>query len=79
MNKFYFEMTDTFGGESNYSWVKRFEVNAKSLHGALCKLSNETGFNFRFDGNRYNVKNAYICMFELDIESIEHYKFKTID
>lgn len=24
---FTIEMTDTFGGETNYSWVKRFEVD----------------------------------------------------
>ena len=71
-------MTDTYGGEANYSWVQRFEVNAKTLHGALCKLSKETGYNFRFDGNRYNVKHCCICVFELDNESIEHHKFKVI-
>ena len=78
MEKFYFEMTDTYGGESNYTWVHHFEVNAKSLHGALCKLSKEVGFNFRFDGTRYNAKNACICLFHLDYEINEHYKFKTI-
>ena len=24
--KYYYEMTDTFGGEANYSWVRRGEV-----------------------------------------------------
>jgi len=25
------ELTDTFGGEANYSWVKRFEIKDESL------------------------------------------------
>ena len=29
------EMTDTFGGEANYCWVKRAKVEAKSLRGAF--------------------------------------------
>lgn len=26
--KFKFEYTDTFGGDANYSWVKRYEIEA---------------------------------------------------
>ncbi len=29
--KAYIELTDTFGGESNYSWVKRAEFDADGL------------------------------------------------
>lgn len=28
--KYYAELTDTFGGEANYSWVKRYEFEAPS-------------------------------------------------
>jgi hypothetical protein len=66
MNVFYFEMTDTFGGELNYCWLKRFKITAKSLRGALIKLSRETGFNFRNNGSYYQVKNACIGAYELD-------------
>ena len=66
MKKFYFELTDTFGSELNYCWLKRFEVSAKSLHGALCKLSAEIGLNFRFNGSYYKAKNACIALYELD-------------
>lgn len=66
METFYFEMTDTFGGELNYSWMKRFEVSAKSLKGALQKLSRETGFNFRFDGSVYRAKRACVALYELE-------------
>ena len=66
METFYFEMTDTFGEDLNYSWIKRFEISAKSLRGALQKLSHETGFNFRFDGNLYRAKHACIAAYELE-------------
>ena len=80
MRVYYFEMTDTYGGESNYSWVHRFKVEAKSLHGALCKLSREVGYNFNYDGLRYNAKNACICLFDIsdDEYDIQKYSFKSI-
>jgi hypothetical protein len=80
MTNYYFEMTDTYGYDANYSWVNRFKVSAKSLHGALCKLSKEVGFNFRHDGSRYNAKNACICVFDIsdDEYGIEQYKFKSL-
>jgi hypothetical protein len=73
MKTFYFEMTDTFGGELNYSWIKRFEIKASSLHGALIKLSRETGFNFRFNGFNYQARNACVCAYELDSEQDQNY------
>lgn len=66
--KFYFEMTDTFGGELNYCWLHRFTIEAKNLRGALIKLSRETGLNFRFDGIHYKAKNACIAAYELENE-----------
>lgn len=72
MNTFYFEMTDTFGSDLNYCWLRRFEVKAKNLHGALCKLSKETGFNFRNNGSYYKAKNACIGLYELDFGHAEY-------
>ncbi len=66
MNNFYFEMTDTFGGELNYCWIHRFNIKAKSLRGALQKLSNETGFNFRNNGFIYKAKKACIAAYEIE-------------
>jgi len=68
MRQFYFELTDTFGGELNYCWLHRFIVNAKSLRGALQKLSRETGFHFKNTGLYYRAKNACIAAYELDYE-----------
>lgn len=68
MNKFKIEVTDTFGGEANYSWVRRHELTAKSVLGAVQKLSKIEGFAWRKDFGtgdmaRYNAKNACVCAF----------------
>lgn len=66
-NKYYVELTDTFSGDANYSWLKRFIIRANTKQGAISKLSKETGFNFRIyydsEVSRYNAKNACICAF----------------
>jgi hypothetical protein len=39
---FYFvEITDTYGGEANYSWCNRFKVRANSMRHALTKAKQE--------------------------------------
>ena len=80
MNKFYFELTDTFGSEANYSWVKRYVITAKSLRGALQKFSRETGLHLKHDyGNnsenmRYNVKHCCQCAFIDEIIDEDSYE-----
>lgn len=48
MNKYEIEVTDLYGGELNYSWVKRYEIQAKSVLGAVQKLSRLTGGSHKF-------------------------------
>ena len=43
-NTYLFEVTDTFGGEANYSWVRRYTVHATSMSGALRMVNREEGF-----------------------------------
>ena len=76
--KFYFEMTDTFCGELNYCWLHRFAIEAKSLHGALMKLSRETGFNFKFDGMVYRAKRACVAAYVLDHEVDKEWEEKSV-
>lgn len=38
MNTYRIEVTDTFGGEANYSWVRRYTVQANCTLGAIRKL-----------------------------------------
>ena len=66
MQTFYFEMTDTFAGELNYCWLKKFEVKAKSLRSALIKISKETGYNFRYNGLFYKAKDACVGLYEME-------------
>lgn len=73
MQKFKIEITDTFGGEANYSWVTRHEIKAKSMLGAVQKLSRLSGLNWRKacdygDSSRYDSKSGATCAF---IEYIE--------
>ena len=66
--QFFVEMTDTFGGEANYSWVNRYLVTASSARGAMRKVSKETGYPAKLDYStgdswRYNVPGHCICFF----------------
>lgn len=66
--KYFIEMTDTYGGESNYSWVKRFIVDANTFMGAVRKVAKETGYSVRKtldagDFARYDANGACICFF----------------
>lgn len=64
------EMTDTFSGEANYTWVERFRVKAKSASGAIRKVSRYLGLQGRIRKDadfgtliRHNVTGAAICLF----------------
>lgn len=63
------EITDTFGGQANYSWVNRFQVQAKSILGAVQKVARSHGSGWRKDWDygadeaRYNLRGACVCMF----------------
>ena len=68
MNNFEIEMTDTYGGDANYCWVKRYRIPAKTIRGAINKLARKYGSGWRFewsDGQtaRYNLTGAAICCF----------------
>lgn len=78
---FYFELTDTFGGAANYSWVKRFKVQAKSINGAIRKVSAECGFqgSLKVESKgeliRWNIQGACLCIFGSEYDDEEkHYK-----
>jgi len=81
---FFVEVTDTYGGEANFSWVHRFKVHATSFRGAIGKVSRETGFSFRKDygtgdSARYNVQGACVCAFVSGYENeAEHFFVKSL-
>ena len=68
MNTWNIEITDTFGGEANYSWVKRYTVKANTMRGAVNHIAREHGAGWRKeydfgDEARYNLRGACVCMF----------------
>lgn len=49
MTTFSAEFTDTFGGESNYSWCKRYPLKAKTWRGAIREAKSLQGLTkFRY-------------------------------
>lgn len=68
MNTFFVEVTDTFGGEANYSWVTRHKVTAKTMRGAMIKVNRDCGLGFRKVGDygdlrRYDSATGATCAF----------------
>lgn len=68
MTHFLVEITDTFGGEANYSWVTRHKVKAKSIRGAIIRVNRDSGLGFHKvwdlgDSVRYDSKSGATCAF----------------
>ena len=68
MHTFNIEVTDTYGGEANYSWVRRYTYTAKSFLGAINKLAREYGAGWAKDYDtgdmaRYNLTGSCVCAF----------------
>lgn len=71
MKHYFVEITDTFGGEANYSWVKRLKVKANTMRGAVNKVSRDSGVAWRCAGDygdmmRYDSKSGATCFFIQD-------------
>jgi len=69
-NYFFIEITDTYGGEANYSWVHRYKIKAATIRGAIIKFSKYKGYQGRLkkvmdygDLTRHDIKGAAICIF----------------
>lgn len=61
---YFIEITDTFGGEANYSWVTRHKVKASSERGALIRINRASGLRFRSVGcDRYDSRSGATCAF----------------
>lgn len=63
------EVTDTFGGDANYAWVRRYEVQAADMAGAADAMREREGGEWEeiwaHNGGdaRYDMKDACICCF----------------
>ena len=68
MPKYAVEVTDTFGGEPNYSYVDRYVIEAKSFLGAVRKVGRRESLKLRYaydvgDAARYDAVDDPICVF----------------
>jgi hypothetical protein len=78
---FFAEITDTFGGDANYSWVTRHKIKANTARGAICKLSKESGLSWRKnydtgDTVRYDSKSGATCVFISEWDETEHAEYR---
>jgi hypothetical protein len=67
MTQWDIEITDTFGDEANYSWVRRYRIEANTERGAINKLAKEYGAGWRKeystgDMSRYNLQGVCVCL-----------------
>ena len=70
---FHVEVTDTYGGEANYSWKKQWLIKASSPQGVITKLAKSEGSGWRKawdtgDTARYDLNGACICAFVMYVE-----------
>jgi len=68
MTHFFVEITDTFGGDANYSWVTRHKVKASTIRGCIVRINRDSGLQFRKvydlgDSVRYDSKSGATCAF----------------
>ena len=82
---FFVEMTDTYGGEANYCWVKRFIIKSVSMRGAVQSLALRVGSGWKCtlntgDFRRYDSNSGLTCFFieEFDEDNHNDYRY-TID
>lgn len=66
--QFLVEVTDTFGGEANYSWVTRHRVRASTIRGAVIRVNRDSGLGLRRvadygDCIRYDSRSGATCAF----------------
>ena len=75
---FYIEVTDTFGGEANYSWVTRHIIRASTERGAVNKFSKLSSMEWRGVGcDRYDSKSGATCYFLSAYDADQHGQYSS--
>ena len=77
-NLYFIEVTDTFGGEANYSWVTRHVIRANNTRGAVQRFSRMSGMNWHCEANygdcaRYDSESGATCYFISDYDATYPY------
>ena len=61
---FFVQITDTYGGEANFSWVTRHIIKAKSARGCANALARRSGLSWHHVGcDRYDSASGATCAF----------------
>jgi len=82
MALYFIEVTDTFGGDANYSWVTRHVIKGSTLRGAVNRFSRLSGMSWRAAAcDRYDSKSGATCFFieAYDAEKHGNYSLNTDD
>jgi hypothetical protein len=77
---FFVEVTDTFSGEANYSWVTRHKIAATSYRGAACVVAKNTGIGWHKvcdygDMARYDSESGATCFFIEEYDEDSHGRY----
>lgn len=75
-NLYYIEVTDTYGGEANYSWVTRHIIKAKSMRGAVQRFGRMSGMSWHCvgdygDSKRFDSRSGATCYFINGIYNVD--------
>lgn len=81
---YFIEITDTFGGEANYSWVTRHKVRASSVRGAAWRISRDSGMSWRKaydmgDMARYDSASGATCLFVSQWDDEQHGQLSNVN
>lgn len=72
---YFVEVTDTFGGEANYAWVRRYRVRSKSMLGAIRVVSKHLGTQGRlklnYDGGDHRVYDLRAAAVRIFIHHVD--------
>ena len=84
MQTYFVEITDTFGGEANYSWVTRHKVRASSPRGAMIRVNRDSGLGFRRtadhgDSLRYDSRSGATCAFVSEWDDAAHGDYRVTE
>jgi len=78
---YYIEVTDTFSGEANYSWVTRHVIKGKTKKGAVNRFSRLSGMNWHcvdnaWDYSRFDSASGATCYFISDYDEDCHSRYR---
>jgi len=75
MQDYFVQITNTFGGEANYSWVENYRITANGEVDAISKIPYPFQWVKQWDDGtvaRYDSKSGLTCLFISEYYDDEH-------